>query len=112
MIVVLAEGSRVQLTGPSANGWQPVVCGGKQGYVSAQYLNSVPFTPTPGATGTPTPATAASPTIAVNPTIKSTATGTATAGVTATTSPTRTATARRRFRTGAGAPYAPPVAPV
>ncbi|HWK79456.1 MAG TPA: SH3 domain-containing protein, partial [Thermomicrobiales bacterium] len=40
VIVVLAEGATVTLNGTASNGWQPVICNGRQGYVSAQYLGS------------------------------------------------------------------------
>jgi len=39
VITVLSHGSTVSLRGSSSNGWQPVSCGGRSGYVSAQYLD-------------------------------------------------------------------------
>jgi cell wall-associated NlpC family hydrolase len=49
IIAVLAEGTRVSTRGAASGGWVPVVCGGANGYVSAQYL-------TIGGSGsTPTP---------------------------------------------------------
>jgi hypothetical protein len=57
VIVVLAEGAIVQLNGTAQGGWQPVLCGGRSGFVSAQYL-TITATPaptrTPVATATPT----------------------------------------------------------
>jgi cell wall-associated NlpC family hydrolase len=40
VITVLAHGSTVSLRGAASNGWQPVVCGGRNGFVSAQYLTT------------------------------------------------------------------------
>ena len=40
VITVLSHGSTVSLRGSVSNGWQPVVCGGSNGFVSAQYLTS------------------------------------------------------------------------
>ncbi|MGB3329925.1 MAG: SH3 domain-containing protein, partial [Thermomicrobiales bacterium] len=82
VIIVLAEGARVQLTGPASGGWQPVLCGGRQGYVSAPYLTTTQYTPTPASTATTlpvqTPASPATnqPTVAITPTtpVQSTAT--------------------------------------
>jgi len=47
VITALAEGARVQLTGPASGGWQPVLCANRQGYISASYLSAVQNTPTP-----------------------------------------------------------------
>jgi uncharacterized protein YgiM (DUF1202 family) len=38
IITVLAEGTRVTLRGTPSNGWAPVVCASRSGYVSVQYL--------------------------------------------------------------------------
>src|SRR5690606_16021155 len=40
VITVLDHGSAVSLRGAASNGWQPVVCGGRNGFVSSQYLSS------------------------------------------------------------------------
>lgn len=96
MIAVLPEGARVQVTGPASGGWQPVLCGGRPGYISAQYLRSVAFTPTPtsGATRTVTiaPTIAATSTRTVTPASPTTAprTPTPTAGATGTPAPSAT----------------------
>lgn len=55
-ITILAEGSTVTLRGTANNGWQPVICGGQNGFVSSQYLTlggGTGTTPTPTATSTP-----------------------------------------------------------
>ncbi len=39
-IIVVGEGQTVSLRGGASNGWQPVVCGGQNGYISAQYLSA------------------------------------------------------------------------
>jgi uncharacterized protein YgiM (DUF1202 family) len=58
-IVLLAPGTQVQVRGAASNGWYPVVCGGQNGWVSAQYLQvgggSTTPTPSPTATATATP---------------------------------------------------------
>lgn len=38
VIVVVAEGTRVELRGAVTNGWAPVRCGGRDGWMSATYL--------------------------------------------------------------------------
>jgi N-acetylmuramoyl-L-alanine amidase len=38
IITVLPEGTSVATRGSASSGWQPVVCGGQNGYVSSQYL--------------------------------------------------------------------------
>ncbi|MGC4193236.1 MAG: SH3 domain-containing protein [Thermomicrobiales bacterium] len=53
-ITILSEGSTVTLRGTASNGWQPVICGGQNGYVSSQYLTLGSGT-TPTATATTTP---------------------------------------------------------
>ena len=53
VIAVLAEGTRVDLRGPEASGWQPIICAGRNGFVSADFVevddggNPTP-TPVPG----------------------------------------------------------------
>ena len=56
-IAVLPEGTTVSLRGSASNGWQPVVCGGQNGFVSSQYLTSGGGSTAPGTTPTPPPAT-------------------------------------------------------
>lgn len=92
VITVLAEGATVTLNGSASNGWQPVLCGGRAGYVFAQYLSgySTP-TPTPTATLTATATTTATPTRTPTPTVTATATATRTPSPTMTpVTPTRT----------------------
>ena len=69
VIVVLAEGAIVQLNGTAQGGWQPVLCGGRSGFVSAQYL-TITATPTrtPVATATATRTPIRTPTVAATPT--------------------------------------------
>ncbi|CAN0489585.1 unnamed protein product, partial [Phaeothamnion confervicola] len=57
VIAVLREGETVAYRGAASNGWQPVTCAGKAGFVSATYLAGIPVTPTatPRPTGTATP---------------------------------------------------------
>jgi uncharacterized protein YgiM (DUF1202 family) len=45
VITVLTEGSTVKLNGAATNGWQPVICGGKNGYVSSAYVTLVAVGP-------------------------------------------------------------------
>jgi N-acetylmuramoyl-L-alanine amidase len=40
VIVILPEGADVTLRGGASDGWQPVFCGGSQGFVSSQYLST------------------------------------------------------------------------
>jgi uncharacterized protein YgiM (DUF1202 family) len=56
IITSLPGGTIVEITGDIQNGWVPVVCGGRSGWVSAAYLqiNTVP-TPTPSPTATTEP---------------------------------------------------------
>lgn len=67
VISVLAEGSSVATTGAASNGWQPVSCGGQNGFVSSQYV-----------TGGGAPAPAPTPTTPPSDGGGSTATGSAT----------------------------------
>ncbi|MBA3377615.1 MAG: SH3 domain-containing protein, partial [Chloroflexia bacterium] len=53
IITRLAAGSTVPVTGAVQNGWYPVTCGGRAGWVSADYLQ-VSGTTTPSPTPTPT----------------------------------------------------------
>lgn len=59
IITKLAPGTQVPVRGAAQNGWYPVVCGGRDGWVSATYLtvsgDSPNPTPTPSPTPTPTP---------------------------------------------------------
>ncbi|MGB3327707.1 MAG: C40 family peptidase, partial [Thermomicrobiales bacterium] len=55
-ITILPEGSTVALRGAASNGWQPVICGGQNGYVSSQFLSTGGGSgTTPTATATTTP---------------------------------------------------------
>ena len=57
VIMVISEGASVSVRGASSGGWTPVVCGGRNGYISSQYLGAVTQTPvTPTATKTATAA--------------------------------------------------------
>jgi len=89
VITVLAEGATVTLNGSASNGWQPVICASKPGYVSAQYLSGY-TTPTPTATATTTPT--ATSTTTPTATWSPTATATRTQTIAPTSSPTRTQT--------------------
>ncbi len=82
VITVLREGTVVPYRGPAQNGWQPVTCAGKPGFISTQYVVKTPATPapTPVPTRTSTPVTTAT----AAPTKTSTATSTATTTVTPT----------------------------
>jgi uncharacterized protein YgiM (DUF1202 family) len=61
-IVLLAPGTQVTVRGTQQNGWYPVVCGGQNGWVSAQFLSvGGGSTPTPTATPTQTPTATATP---------------------------------------------------
>jgi uncharacterized protein YgiM (DUF1202 family) len=56
LITVLPEGATVSLRGSASGGWQPVVCGGQNGFVSSQYLSTSgggSTAPTPTPTQTP-----------------------------------------------------------
>ncbi|HEV2068111.1 MAG TPA: SH3 domain-containing protein [Thermomicrobiales bacterium] len=55
VITVLAEGTRVSTRGSAQGGWVPVICGGTNGYVSAQYLTIGGTAPTPQPSPSPTP---------------------------------------------------------
>jgi len=98
VIAVLREGETVAYRGAASNGWQPVTCAGKAGFISTTYLTGIPVTPTatprPTGTATPTRTVTATPSVAITGTISPTATGTVTATrtvtVTATASPTGT----------------------
>ncbi len=55
IITSLAPGTQVVVRGAKFNGWWPVVCGGRDGWVSATYLtvsSGTTPTPTPPSTGT------------------------------------------------------------
>ena len=107
VIVVLREGETAAYRGLAANGWQPVTCAGRAGYISAAYLTGIPVTPTvtPRPTGTATPTR--TPTVMTTGTVSPTATGTVsptgttTTTVTATSAPTGTPVAGGKV-TGTG----------
>ncbi len=75
IITVLPEGTNLPTRGASSNGWVPVTCGGRDGFVSASYVRL--------SSGTP-------------------ATPTATATTTATTTPTTPSTGQKAYITGTG----------
>jgi N-acetylmuramoyl-L-alanine amidase len=56
IITIVTAGSQVNLTGPAQNDWQPVMCGGQNGYIFAQYVqvSSDPTTTASSSTGTGT----------------------------------------------------------
>lgn len=85
VITVLPEGATVQYRGTASNGWQPVTCAGKPGYISTTYVSNIPATPV--ATKTPTA------TATVSTTVIATSTGTITVTTTVTTTTTATSTA-------------------
>lgn len=45
IITLLAAGARVEVRGPSSNGWTPVVCASRNGFVSSTYLRLESGTP-------------------------------------------------------------------
>jgi uncharacterized protein YraI len=57
VITVVPEGTRVQVRGASNNGWTPVRCGGRDGWMAASYLRTESGSTTPPSTGTGTTAT-------------------------------------------------------
>ncbi len=64
-ITTMAEGARIQVSGPATGTWLPVKCGGRDGWASTTYLRvtrSTDQTPTPNPTSTP--ATTANGTVA------------------------------------------------
>lgn len=63
VITVLREGARVNTRGGTANGWVPVTCAGKAGWVSATYVSLAAGSPgtAPKPTPAPTPATTPAP---------------------------------------------------
>ncbi|MGC4107690.1 MAG: SH3 domain-containing protein [Thermomicrobiales bacterium] len=93
VIAVLAEGSTVTLNGPASGGWQPVICGGQQGYVFSTYLSGFATPPATATTPpTPTRTTVPSSTPTRTPVATATATPTRTTTVAPTSTPTRTVT--------------------
>ena len=58
IITQLAPGAQVTVRGSAQAGWYPVMCGGRDGWVSATYLTVSGSTPTP----TPAPSSTPSPT--------------------------------------------------
>ncbi|MGC4191192.1 MAG: SH3 domain-containing protein [Thermomicrobiales bacterium] len=95
VITVLREGDTATYRGPAANGWQPVTCSGRAGYISTTYLTGILVTPTatPRPTGTVTPTRTPTVTGTISPTVTGTVTITVTAMASATASPTGTPTA-------------------
>ena len=47
VITVLTEGTKVDLRGAASNSWQPIVCAGQNGFVSADYVDLSGSAPTP-----------------------------------------------------------------
>ncbi|MGC4105437.1 MAG: SH3 domain-containing protein [Thermomicrobiales bacterium] len=105
VIVVVREGGTVVYRGAAANGWQPVICNGQNGYIVTAYLTGIPVTPTatPRPTGTATPTLTPTGTGTVSPTITGTITTTATATRTATVAPTGTPVAGGKVQGTGGA---------
>jgi len=71
IITSLLAGSTVPVTGPVQNGWVPVTCANRAGFVSAEYLridNVVVPSPTPTVSPTPTGDVTATPTSPAEPT--------------------------------------------
>ena len=114
VIVVLREGDTVTYRGPAANGWQPVTCAGKPGFISATYLAGIPVTPTatPRPTGTVTPTRTVAATTTATGTATVTRTVTPTVTGTVTISPTMTGTVTRTATTTATTTVAPTGTPV
>lgn len=50
-VIVLPEGSSVELAGERADGWQPVVCDGVQAFVQEDFVKAVPDGFAPAGTG-------------------------------------------------------------
>jgi uncharacterized protein YraI len=61
VITVLPAGSTVTVRGTAQSGWYPVVCGGRDGWVSSTYLTVSGSAPDPTATPPPTPTPAPTP---------------------------------------------------
>jgi len=86
VITIFPDGTVVDLAGEPANGWQPVVCEGRLGYVGAQYVSvGAPVTPTevpvtPAATPTTEPTPGPTSTPATTPTTEPTTQATANPG--------------------------------
>jgi len=55
VITVVSEGATVGTRGASSDGWTPVVCGGRNGFMSSQFLSTGGGTPAPTPTPSPTP---------------------------------------------------------
>ncbi len=55
VITSVAHGATVQTRGSASNGWTPVICGGKNGFMSSQYLSAGGGGSNPTPTPTPTP---------------------------------------------------------
>ncbi len=82
VITVLREGTVVPFTGLAKNGWQPVICASKAGFISTTYVVRANPTPVPSITPTVTKTITATPvgTGTVTPTKTATATPSATSG--------------------------------
>jgi N-acetylmuramoyl-L-alanine amidase len=52
-ITLMAEGTRVSVRGATENGWVPIVCGGQNGYASAQFLSTASTGDSGGGTTSP-----------------------------------------------------------
>jgi uncharacterized protein YgiM (DUF1202 family) len=48
VIAVISEGTRVDLRGSERNGWQPVVCASRKGYIASDFIEVGDATPPPG----------------------------------------------------------------
>lgn len=103
VIGVINEGSTVVLTGSAANGWQPVTCFGRAGFVSSQYLTIVAPSPTVAATATPSPTAirTSTPVKTSTPAVTATTVKTAIPTRTATSTPTPSASGNGKI-TGTG----------
>ena len=58
VITAVREGTVLKTRGAASNGWQPVVCGGQNGWVSTEFVTSggqLGATPSPSPTPTPNP---------------------------------------------------------
>ncbi len=78
IITSLTAGSKVTVRAASFNGWTPVTCGGRNGWVSSDYLTVSPL-PTPSPPVTPTPVPTRPPTTPTPTPVTPTTTPTSTA---------------------------------
>ncbi len=86
IVTLLPAGARVATRGAASGGWVPVLCGGMNGFVSADYVKLGSGTVPPTSTATSTPATATPTTTPGNGTVAY-VTGTGGAGLRCRTSP-------------------------